>query len=151
MKVQQVVRAQAQMVQVTDLEVGDVYKRLVKRPYTDERYTLTVGVVTGVDANDEDAYITSVEVDPEGSGSSMVSSQVFGTESKDLRLFPAVAEDVQAVFGKARGAASAYLRHQQTMLQDAADQMDRLTELEQRLSAGELQPTKVRAIEAASA
>lgn len=81
---------EAEVVQITALRRGDVYKRLVKN-YSDN-YTVHYGIVTDVMFNGEDAAITSIEFSRSYNAVTPTLS-TFGTDS-ELKIFGATPEEV---------------------------------------------------------
>ena len=87
------VRTSADVVTITTLRPGDVYKRLAKPSYGDG-YEAYYGIVQTVDSNGADALITTLEfhvdyskVEPK--------LQFFGTGT-DLKLFAATPDEIGA-------------------------------------------------------
>ena len=91
MQVQQIVRASADVVTITTLRPGDVYKRV------DETYSgdavLRFGVVESTMNNGEDAAVSAFEYTPDYSSGVAVKPVVF-TGNKPVAIFPATPEEV---------------------------------------------------------
>lgn len=85
------VQASATITTITELKVGDIYKRLEESSYSGAK--LKMGVVTGTLNNGEDSVITSLEYDIDYSDGVKTEVKVFGTNA-ELKIFPAAAEEV---------------------------------------------------------
>lgn len=85
METRTLVQSAANVVQVTSLAKGDVYKRLETSTYSAAK--LMFGTVTDVLNNGDDATIVALEYDSTYS-SVDVNTKVFATDA-DLKLFPA--------------------------------------------------------------
>lgn len=90
MQAHTLVRTSAEIVTITTLRPGDVYKRLVKD--WQGQYEAVFGIVQTVDANGEAAMISSLEV-----SKTKVDHKVFGTDS-DLQIFASTPEEVSLGF-----------------------------------------------------
>ena len=90
MQAHTLVRTSAEIVTITTLRPGDVYKRLVKD--WQNQYEAVFGIVQTVDANGEAAMISSLEV-----SKTKVDHKVFGTDS-DLQIFASTPEEVSLGF-----------------------------------------------------
>lgn len=89
------VQATAQVVTITSLKAGDVYKRLQENAYG-EKYKMLFGVVQDVMHNGEDAVISAIEFDSDYSGTD-IKLKTFGT-SVDLKLFATTPDEVRVHF-----------------------------------------------------
>lgn len=89
------VQATAQIVTITSLKAGDVYKRLQENSYG-EKYTMLFGVVQDVMHNGEDAVISAIEFESDYSGTE-AKLKTFGT-SADLKLFATTPDEVRVHF-----------------------------------------------------
>lgn len=139
MQVKQLVRATAQAITVVDLTEGSVFKRLHKEAYS-QTYSVKLGIVTGVAHNGEDAMITAIEIDPEQSGSAIAKVRVFGTDTEDLKLFPADPAEIDAIMEQAMETAINVRSSAQYQLDAAVKQIDRLSDIAGRLASGEALP-----------
>ncbi len=101
MRTTTLVQATADVVTITSLRTGDVYKRLEVNTYG-EKYQLHFGVVQHVMHNGEDAVITAIEFPTEWNGV-QAKIKTFGTDA-DLKLFEATPEEVTAHFAEVRTA-----------------------------------------------
>lgn len=88
--VQNFIQADASIVTVTNLKVGDVYKRLVK-DYSDN-YEVLMGIVTSILNNGEDTAITALEFSSDYSGTD-AKIKTFGT-STDMKIFDATPDEI---------------------------------------------------------
>ncbi len=89
------VQATAQVVTITSLKAGDVYKRLQENSYG-EKYTMLFGVVQDVMHNGEDAVISAIEFESDYSGTE-AKLKTFGTGA-DLKLFATTPDEVSVHF-----------------------------------------------------
>lgn len=102
MQTQTLVQASANVITITTLTAGDVYKRLVKG-WNDE-YKASFGVVQSVDFNGEDAMVTALEINE-----AAVESKVFGSNS-NLQIFASTPEEVAVALAAHRAVLDAKRR-----------------------------------------
>jgi len=96
METASIVQASANVIRITKLKQGDVYKRLIEQNYGVDKYKMVFGIVQDVMFNGTDGAITAIEFDY--SWTSMgVSLKTFGTGA-DLQLFAATPEEVRAQY-----------------------------------------------------
>jgi hypothetical protein len=95
MHVKQLIEASAEVVTITRLRKGDVYKR-VHSPYASSDPKLQFGIVTDVMHNGTDAAITAVEYQVLYAGVE-VEVRVF-TADTEPALFPATVEEIREHF-----------------------------------------------------
>lgn len=91
MHVQQIIRASADILTITSLSPGNVYKRIEEPDYSGEQ-RLSFGVVQSVMNNGEDAAVTALELAPDYSGI-VAKLRVFDGR-KPVAIFPATPEEV---------------------------------------------------------
>lgn len=109
MRTQTLVQASADIVTITTLRQGDVYKRLeVNASGYGEKYVLNFGVVTDVLHNGEDSVISALEFEVSWTGVTP-KLKTFGTDS-DLKLFDATPEEVRQHFGEVRDSTAKAVR-----------------------------------------
>lgn len=94
MQVQQIIQASADVVTITSLRPGDVYKRIGEAGYQGEP-TLQFGVVQDVMNNGTDAAVTALEYERDYSTGVAVKLKVFNG-GKPAALYPAQPEEVTA-------------------------------------------------------
>lgn len=135
MNTQTLVRASADVVTITTLRTGDVYKRLVKN--WQGEYDATFGVVQSVDHNGEHAMISSLEI-----GGSKVDHKVFGTDT-DLHIFAATPEEVAHRFDEQQDNLLAAFRAAQDAVQKAQTALDRFHQIRAQVEVGTVQSPAV--------
>lgn len=94
MQTKTLVQASAQVITITTLTPGDVYKRLVES--WGGKFEAVYGVVQTVDFNGEDAMVTALELK-----GPVITTEVFGSGT-DLRIFTSTPEEVQFAFDGAK-------------------------------------------------
>lgn len=94
MQIKTLVKDNVQVLRMTTLDVGDVYKRLVSSSYAGEKEKLVFGIVTGAMNNGEQVALSAVELDITYS-TVTVSAKAFSSET-DLVMFPASHEELAA-------------------------------------------------------
>lgn len=92
MQTKNFIQSSATITRVTELAVGDVYKRLEESTYSAAK--LKFGVVTGTLHNGADAVITSIEYEPAYGDGMKAEVKTFGT-SDELKIFPATREEFE--------------------------------------------------------
>lgn len=92
MQTKNFIQSSATITRVTELKVGDIYKRLEESSYSGAK--LKFGVVTGALHNGTDAVITSIEYEPAYGDGMKAEVKTFGT-ADDLKIFPATREDFE--------------------------------------------------------
>lgn len=97
------VRASAEVVTITTLRKGDVYRRLYKPAYAPER--MVFGVVLSIDHNGTNAAITALEFGPD----TAPERAVFGT-TIELNIFATTVEEAQQAFREIEAKAEATLK-----------------------------------------
>jgi hypothetical protein len=95
MQVQQMIRTSAEVLTITRLEPGNVYKRVVT-DYTGTA-SLRFGVVQSVMNNGADAAVTAIEFAPNLAGSVASEIKVFDS-SAVAAIFPATPDEISAHF-----------------------------------------------------
>lgn len=124
MRTTQLVQASANVVTITTLTAGDVYKRLGDKDYQ-QQHTLHYGVVLDVMHNGEDAVIVALEFPTTWTGAVEPKVQTFGTDT-NLRLFEAQPDEVQQHFGELRAASA-------KAVQKARDELEKQESVQQRV------------------
>ena len=118
MQVQQVIRNSADIVTITNLAPGDVYKRIEESSYGDP--VLRFGIVQSVMNNGEDAAVTALEYAPDYTLGATTAVKVF-TGTKPVAIFPATPDEV--------------LDHIDGLEKAAEEALDRATEAERKAVA----------------
>lgn len=67
MKIQNLVQVQADVVRITTLQEGSIYRRITEKSSYDKSATVKYGIVTGIVSDGETTALTAVEL-PEGWG-----------------------------------------------------------------------------------
>lgn len=134
------VQASAEIIQITKLRKGDVYKRLDESAYSDSK--LKYGVVYDVMFNGSDAVIQAIEY-TKSYDSISTKLEVFATD-KDLKLFNCTPEELHEHLGDMVGAAERKLEKAQKELAEAEENLARTKsivsgELARTLTAPEIQ------------
>lgn len=95
MQTKNLIQTSANVIRITNLKIGDIYKR-----YNDSSYDSSVmyGLVKAINNNGEQTFIEAVEYKKSYS-SIDANFVVFGGE-KDINIFPATLEEIQDEFGK---------------------------------------------------
>lgn len=92
MQTKTLIEASAEVLTITRLKAGDVYKRIAPPTYSGDP-ALKLGVVTSVMNNGEDSAFTSLELTPTYAGIT-AETKVF-TAGMDLVIFPATPDEIQ--------------------------------------------------------
>jgi hypothetical protein len=92
MQVQNIIRASADVLTITSLSPGDVYKRVGDTNYSGDA-TLHFGVVQSVMNNGEDAAVTALEYETDYSVGIKATLKVF-TGGKPIAIFPATPAEI---------------------------------------------------------
>lgn len=117
MQIDQIVRpAAAEIITITTLRAGDVYKRLQKEPYG-ERWQVFLGIVQTVMHNGTDCAFTAFEVN---GITNEVKHVGYGTGA-DLALFPATVEEAHSILAAARDEAVRNFEQRERELLKARD------------------------------
>lgn len=95
MQTKNLIQSTANVIRITNLKVGDIYKR-----YSDSSYDSSVyyGIVKAINNNGEQTFIEAVEYKKSYSSIS-ADFKVFSGE-KDLAIFPATLDEIKDEFGK---------------------------------------------------
>lgn len=128
MKTRTLVDQSIEIVRVTSLKPGDVYKRLEISQYNGDK--MVFGVVEDVVTNGEQVAITTIEAELKY-GSAVPVMKVFKADS-DLHLFPASVKEVELHFIEVRKAAAEVVRTKTQELANAVQLQDMLTRMESR-------------------
>ena len=110
MRTSTLVNATAEVVTITTLQAGDVYKRLQVNEYAagDGKYAMLFGIVQDVMHNGSDAVISALEFTTSYTGVEP-KLRTFGTDA-DLKLFAAQPDEVRAHFGEVQEASAKALQ-----------------------------------------
>lgn len=103
MQVQQIIQASADVLTITKLSPGDVYKRVEESSYGASDVTLRFGVVRDVMNNGSDAAVTALEY-VNNYNSIAASIKVFNG-AKPVAIFPATPSEFRAYLTDLRAAA----------------------------------------------
>jgi hypothetical protein len=130
MQTKQIVQASANVIRITNLQVGDIYKR-----FDDSSYSKTVkfGIVRGVYNDGTKTFVESVEYTK--SYRSIEAEIYIIRGDNDVAIFPATLEEIQEEFGNA----------ERSIKESIEDKREELAKLEQallttqQLITGELQ------------
>lgn len=142
MQVNSLVKASAQVIRVTEVAEGDIYKRYDKPAYGEAR--LLFGVITDALHNGDEAVIVAVEFVPEGYGTAYEPRmKTFGTDD-EVVLFPASVEEFEVGMGEA---IAAQTRVVETAERDAASKRAVLERMRD-LASSTLTPATTAAITA---
>lgn len=151
MQVQQIIQASADVITITSLRPGDVYKRVGESGYQGEP-TLRFGVVQSVMNNGTDAAVVALEYERDYSTGVTVAMKVFNG-GKPAALFPATPAEVtahlddlqQAAERKVTEAAAALAKAQEAaaVVADVRSQVGALTA--PATAAGVIEATEVEA------
>lgn len=117
--IKQVVRAEVSATIVTDLKVGDVYKRVESSGYGDPK--LLFGVVTDIMASGDELAITTLEFASEYGGAYDPALKVW-LGSSDLAIFPATLDEFDVAHGEA-------IRKQELTVETAERDLTRKTDV----------------------
>jgi len=132
METKNLVQTTANVIRVTNLKVGDIYKRYDDSSYSKKTY---YGIVRTINNNGEKTYIEAVEY--EYSYSSLSANfSVFGGD-EDINIFPATIEEIKNEFG---GAVTKLYKEIESKEDEIKDKRKCVAETELLLS-GELQKT----------
>lgn len=98
METETLVKASAQIITIHTLKKDDVYRRLEVSSYSPDK--VVYGVVTDIGHNGEDAFISSLEFDPQDAAAD-IKAKTFGTKT-DLALFNCTPEEFIAAAADVR-------------------------------------------------
>ena len=90
MQTKQVVQASANVVRITNVSAGDVYKRFEQTSYSDYTY---YGIIRCVHNDGENTVIEALEFKKEYSNLQF-SNKIFTNKTEDLAMFPATPEEL---------------------------------------------------------
>ena len=133
MQTKTLVEASADIITITSLKAGDVYKRLEK---SYSGYSVNYGVVTSVLHNGTDAAILAIEW--KGSFREITAeSKVFGTDD-DIKVFAAEPAEVREHLDEVKRAGEQAIRKAQKDEEEAREALARATEAYEMASRGGL-------------
>lgn len=142
MQVQQIIRASAEVLTITHLAPGNVYKRVEEIGYGSTGPTLRFGVVQSVMNNGEDAAVTALEYQTDYSEGAKATLRVFNG-STPAAIFPATPDEVTAHLDEIlRSAAAAVTRAEDdlTKKRAALEAVQRMAENVGDLTAPDTEP-----------
>ncbi len=125
--VKTLIEANANIVQVTELNVGDIYRRLEKESSND--YTTAVGRVLDIKYNGQDAYVRCLEINPPRYGSYSVKEKVFGTDS-DIVIFTCMTEEFMVEIERCKSSLEKEINDSKQAIQKHEQTLRELTCLE---------------------
>jgi len=99
MEIRNLIRPNATVVQITEIGVGDIYKRLETPSYGDP--TVVMGTVTEVLNNGEQASLVTLEFTPEGYGQDYKATVKVFTDKSEVALFPVTVDEFRGHLSKA--------------------------------------------------
>lgn len=135
MQVQQLIQASANVITITALTPGDVYKR-VTEGYSGDA-TIQFGVVQSVMNNGTDAAVTALEYSPDYQQGVVAKTAVF-TGSKPQAIFPATPAEISVHLADLTKQAERVLKEKEKALAEAIKAHEAVTALATRIAAAEL-------------
>jgi hypothetical protein len=99
MEVRNLIKPNATLVQITEIGVGDIYKRLETPSYGEPK--IVCGTVTQVLNNGEVASLVAIEFTMEGYGQQVDATIKVFNDKTDVALFPVTVDEFRAYLGKA--------------------------------------------------
>jgi len=144
MQTKTLVQATANIVTITNLAEGDVYKRLHKNNYETD-YKLYLGVVTGIMHNGEEAAITAIEFE-ENYSSVRVQLQVFAGDS-EVALYHATPDEITSHMNTLRETSQKEIDRKEKELADAIGVRSRIDTIIDMAGAGQLKAAATKGIE----
>jgi len=146
MQTKTLVQASANIITITSLVEGDVYKRLIKRDY-EKDYKLFMGVVTGVMHNGEEAAITAIEFEDSYSAVNL-KLQVFAGDT-EVAIYHATPDEITAHMSTLAEIARKNISRKEEELAEANVTLTRISHVIDTASAGGLTvPKHTKAVEA---
>lgn len=127
MRVRNLIEASADVVTITTLKRGDVYKRVVPAGQFSEA-KMQYGVVTSVMNNGEQGAIQGIEYALDYSAGVVAKAAVFDSET-DVALFAAQPEEVREHIAEMRQAVNLKVREAEQKLGDARSLAERTAEV----------------------
>jgi hypothetical protein len=125
MQTQTLVQASADVISITHLSKGDVYKRLEKE--FNNNYKMMFGVVMDVMHNGEDAAISALEFQ-DSYPEVKAEQKTFGTDS-DLKIFSTNPEEVQAHVDDLKDSARRNVKERREQLERSETTLSNLTDV----------------------
>lgn len=122
MQVQQIIKASADVLTITRLSAGDVYKRVDTTGYNGEP-VLRFGVVQDVMNNGEDAAVTALEYERDYTEGVKATLRVF-TGAKPAAIYPATPDEVRAHLDDLEAGAERNLREAREKVRKAEEALD---------------------------
>jgi hypothetical protein len=99
MEVRNLIKPNATVVQITEIGVGDIYKRLEQPSYGEPK--IVCGTVTQVLNNGEVASLVAIEFTMEGYGQQVDATIKVFNDKTDVALFPVTVDEFRAYLDKA--------------------------------------------------
>lgn len=144
MHVSQIVRNSADVLTITHLSPGDVYKRIEDSSYADA--SLRFGIVQSVMNNGDDAAVTALEFAHDYNGAAPAMKVFNG--NKPAAIFPATPDEVLVHMTDVRNAAKAALQRAADAHTKAAAQLDAVEAAFARIDALSAPATSTTVLEA---
>lgn len=148
MNIETLVKANATHVRVTQLSVGDVFKRLNEPSYGSPE--LKYGVVTGILSDGDTTVVTALELNDGYAVSDRLSERVMKSGDQEA-IFPATPEEIRLVTSRVVERADEDAQRASRDLERKKDQMKNLESLVEKLHNGELSATAYEALEGENA
>jgi hypothetical protein len=130
METKSIIQATANIIRITQLAKGNVYKR-IEEQYSDVK--IRYGVVINIFSDGQKAFIETVEYEKSYSGVSKGEIKVFAGD-KDINICPCTPEDVQEHFGDA----IRQLREEVETKRDELEKAEKLLVDAERFANGEM-------------
>lgn len=126
MQVKHVVQASAEMVHISEVHIGDIYKRIEKPSYGDER--LVFGKVIDILATDEDAALITLEFVPQDYSNGIQAAVRTFSGKTEVVLFPATVSDYEVALNNAIDAQEKVMLAARADYEAKSRMLDRLME-----------------------
>lgn len=136
MQVKTLIKSNANIIRVSEVGTGDVYKRLDKPAYGDER--VVYGVVLDVLANGEDAALVTLEFGPVSYGTDPKPIIKTFKGDGDVALFPAALDEYLITLDEVRAAQQKVVEGHQRTLDTAKSVMARMDDVRKAAQEGQL-------------
>lgn len=130
MQTKSIIQTSANVIRITNLVRGDIYKRFDEKSYSDK---VVYGVVEGVYNNGEQTYIQAVEYKYSYSTLEANIKVIAGTD--EVAIFPATLEDIQEEFSRCEERTKEEIEKKKKELAS----LEKALEQTQKLVSGELQ------------
>ena len=131
MQTKSIVQASANVIRIVNLKRGDIYKRYEESSYGSDK--VHYGIVNSINNNGDETFIEATEFAV--NYSKMEASMKIFSGEKDIAIFPATIEDIEAEFGRCRNG----LKEEIQKKKDEIVGLERALETTERLLSGEMQ------------